>query len=489
MAVRDRNMFAWQAYVITMAFVSVGLLLGMFFLWRSYSDLSKRFEDQGGQLSTAQEQVRTNDGRVDRLLSMMGYGNYTQQDLDAMAERFATDEKLGQVETDFAEQMKNFPPGQQEKNLIKLPAFLLDTIRQRNDQIAKSRERAETLQKENADIVDRETKARQDAVAKQQAAEADLEKARQDHAAAIAKLNTEKEEALKKFDDYKALVDKQVAVLKQENSQLQAETTRQAATIREQMEIINQYRDPDFAAPQGEIVRVANGGTDIWINLGKQDGLRVGVPFSIIDASEVRMRDAKPKAKLQVVSVDEQFSRARLTEKNDYRNPIVTGDKVFSPAWRPGRTVGFALVGKMDVNGDGRDDTDRVREMIRMAGGKIDEEMDTKQSRSGPGMTPNTSFLVLGTDLTLPDSANPEQIAQHQQKIEAYAEFMNEARQNGIIQINLDKLMGYLKIDGADRTIPLGERTRAEDFPIRSQTRPPVSQGSVSDLYKPRQPR
>ena len=106
MAVRDRNMFAWQAYVITMAFVSVGLLLGMFFLWRSYSDLSKRYEDQGSQLSTAQTQVQLNDGRVDRMLSMMGYGNYTQEDLDSMAQKFATDEKLGQVETDFDEKMK-----------------------------------------------------------------------------------------------------------------------------------------------------------------------------------------------------------------------------------------------------------------------------------------------------------------------------------------------------------------------------------------------
>ena len=29
MAVRDRNLFEWQAYVITMAFLSVGLLLGV----------------------------------------------------------------------------------------------------------------------------------------------------------------------------------------------------------------------------------------------------------------------------------------------------------------------------------------------------------------------------------------------------------------------------------------------------------------------------
>ena len=75
MAVRDRNMFAWQAYVITMSFVSVGLLLGMFFLWRSYSDLNKKYESQAASLQTKTDEGQQALLRVDRLLEMLGKGD------------------------------------------------------------------------------------------------------------------------------------------------------------------------------------------------------------------------------------------------------------------------------------------------------------------------------------------------------------------------------------------------------------------------------
>ncbi|MCR9293027.1 MAG: hypothetical protein NXI32_09940 [bacterium] len=491
MAVRDRNLFAWQAYVITMAFLSVGLLLGMFFLWRGYSDLDKRFKDQKSSLDNATQEFRTSERRVDRLLSMMGYGQYTDADLQQMAADFANDERLGEVEADYAEQMKLFPPNQpaNEKNLIKLPKFLIDTIRIRNEQIDTARERAAQLQTELAATIDRETKAREAAVAAQKAAEADLAQARQQHAANIAKLNQEKEEEIQKFQANLAVKEKALTEVRAENSSLVAENARQSETIQTQMDIINQYREPDFAAPQGEVVRVANGGTVVWINLGSEDGLREGVPFSLIDESEINVSNASPKAKLVVTRiVAPHLSIGEVTERRDYRSPIIPGDKVYSPAWRKGRKVGFALVGLLDMNDDGNDDSAQVQELIRTSGGVIDEVMDTSGSRSGPGMTPNTSFLVLGSDLNLPENASPELRAQQQARMTTYAKFIAEARQNGIMQISIDKLMGYLKTEGADRTIPLGNRLSGDDFPIKEQPNPPVSQGKVSDIYTPRKP-
>lgn len=492
MAVRDRNLFAWQAYVITMAFVSVGLLLGMFFLWRSYGDLKTQFQDQGTQLSTARSQYATSNERVERLRSMLGYGEYTEADLTQMAAKFANDELLSEVEKDFAEQMKLFPPAQaaNEKNLLKLPKFLLDTIRLRNEQIAAARDREETNQTEHVRAIQGERDARKAAVVKREAAEADLESARQTHAAEIDRLNKEKEDALAKFDRYKTDMDRQKAKLNAEVQRLTKVSTDQAETIQIQMDIINQFRNPDFAAPQGDIVKVANGGTEVWIDLGSDDGLRTGVPFSVIDESAINISEAVPKAKLVVTGiVSGDLCRARVI-KSDFRNPVVTGDKVYSPAWRPGRTVGFALVGMMDVNGDRQNDIEQVRALIQLSGGKIDEEMDDNGNRraDGGGMTANTSFLVLGTDMTVKANASPELLAQQKAKAELYAKFVAEARQKGIIQISLDKLMGYLKTEGSDRTIPLGERIRAEDFPNRPSVARPFSRGKVSEQFQKRQP-
>ena len=489
MAVRDRNMFAWQAYVITMAFVSVGLLLGMFFLWRSYSDLSTQFEDNKNQLQTARSQVTTSEARVQRLKAMLGDGDFTAAELEDQASQFANDEELAKAEADFAELMKLFPPGQSanERNLIKLPRALLETIRIRNEQVDGARERETKLLADLTERVKSETAAREDAVAAQKKAEADLAASRQSHADEIKRLNSEKEEALAKFAEYRREFESRLTKLTQDNQELVADNAKHLETIEQQKDELNQFKNPDFASPQGVIVKVVRGGDETWINLGSDDGLRVGVPFSVIDESAVNVSEADPKAKLVVTSiVDRHLARARITS-SDYRNPIVTGDKIYSPAWRPGRVVGFALVGKMDINGDGRDDTEQIRELIRLAGGKIDEEMDTNGKTSGPGMTPSTSFLVLGTDLSVSAAVNDALQQQQIARAGDYAAFQKKASERGIIQISLDKLLGYLKIEGSDRTVPLGSDIRASDFEPRGAARnPPVSRGSVSEIFQKR---
>ena len=488
MAVRDRNMFAWQAYVITMAFVSVGLLLGMFFLWSSYSALAKQFEDNKTQLQDARTQVATSDGRVQRLKAMMGEGEYTKDELADQASKFANDEELAKLEADFAELMKLLPAGRDnERNLIDLPRALLETVRIRNEQVDGARDREAKLLSDLTERVKSETAAREDAVAAQKKAEADLAASRQSHADEIKRLNSEKEEALQKFAAYKQEFEGRLSKLTQDNQDLVAANAKYLETIEQQKDELNQFKNPDFAAPQGEIVKVVRGGDETWVNLGSEDGLRVGVPFSVIDESAVNVSEADPKAKLVITSiVDRHLARARITSSN-YRNPIVTGDKIYSPAWRPGRVVGFALVGKMDINGDGRDDSEQVRELIRLAGGKIDEEMGIDGKVSGPGMTPSTSFLVLGTDLTV--SASDSTALQQQQIARAgdYAAFQKKANERGIIQISLDKLLGYLKVEGSDRTVPLGSDIRASDFAPRGPANnPPVSRGSVSEIFQKR---
>ncbi len=490
MAVRDRNLFAWQAYVITMAFLSVALLLGMFFLWRSYSDLSKRFADQGTQLSTAQQEFATSESRVERLRSMLGKGDLGQGDQEAMKEKFAADPIMGDIEKEFEALMNLFAPNDgTSKNLVTLPKHLLDTIRIRNKQVDEARQRELELQKQTNDIIQSETKAREDAVAAQKKAEADLEATRQSHAAAVAKLNQEKQETLARFDSYKTDMDRKMDQLTTLKNQLEEKNKVQAETIATQIEIIQQFRKPDFASPQGEIRNVADGGNTVWINLGSNHGLRVGVPFWVIDESEVNVTEATAKASLVVTQiVDGNLSRARV-ENYDPRQTLVTGDKVYSPAWLPGRKQGFALVGMMDLNNDFKDDIGQVRELIKLAGGEIDAEVNSRGERNDelPGMTPHTMYLVIGTDVKggNGETMRPEQA----QKSAAYAKFLAEAGSMGVQTITLDKLMGYLKTDASSRTVPLGSRLRGTDFPIKQQRNPPVSDGKVSDIFQKRSPK
>ena len=194
MAARDRNLFAWQAYVMTTSIISVGLLVGVFLLWRSYSDLSKRSAEMATQLAAANSETSKWDLRVKRLKSMLGYGTHTADDINFMKEQLKDDADMAEVEKNYATDMTVFGPNDEKKDYRQFPISLLNTIRERNTQIAAARQLEQRLTKEKSDVVDRETKACEQAVKEKDQAVADLATTRQQHAQQLTQLNAEKDQ-------------------------------------------------------------------------------------------------------------------------------------------------------------------------------------------------------------------------------------------------------------------------------------------------------
>ncbi|MDX1925166.1 MAG: M56 family metallopeptidase [Pirellulaceae bacterium] len=125
----------------------------------------------------------------------------------------------------------------------------------------------------------------------------------------------------------------------------------------------------------------------------------------------------------------EPLSLVRWLDRNGKRQGVRIKDS------RPGRAVGFALVGRMDIDGDSTDDSEKLKALIRMASGHIDAVLDAKLVTEG-SLGTSTAFVVLGSDVDSVD--NKEQSAQ-------YAAFIREAKNYGATQISLPNLMGYLK--------------------------------------------
>ncbi|MFM8579116.1 MAG: BRCT domain-containing protein, partial [Planctomycetaceae bacterium] len=55
--------------------------------------------------------------------------------------------------------------------------------------------------------------------------------------------------------------------------------------------------------------------------------------------------------------------------------PILVGDYVATPLWQGGRRLEAVVVGFVDMDGDSRDDRDRLEKLIRMAGGNVSESV------------------------------------------------------------------------------------------------------------------
>ena len=488
MAARDRNGAVWQAYVVTVSIVSVLLLVGLFLTWRAWNDAAQKLEEAETKLADQATQFTNEKSKVELMEAMIGSSSFSPEELSNRIGNFENDADMQPLLNIYDQAMNMFGPSvkETEKNLGYLPTYLLETVRARNADLAANRTATAKQRQQLQNTIASETAARVAAQNDLAKTKKDLENLQVEHKKQLDSVNKDRQETIAKFDGLRRDLTAQINTANATAQKLTAENARLSTVVVDLQDKLDDYESPDFAAPQGKIVKVANGSTRVWINLGSEDGLRAGVPFSVIDESELNITNATPKAKIVVSRVVGPHLALCETVELDYANIIVSEDAVYSPAWRAGRKVGFALVGEMDINNDGRDDFDQVRQLIQLAGGKVDAYKSPTGSEGE--IDYNTSWLVMGTDLLLPEGASDARRAENAARLKQYADFRKQAKQFGVREIALDKLMGYLKTDSSDRTVPLGSRIRGDDFRTPRGGLVPETRGNVSEIFRPRSP-
>ncbi|HEY4312552.1 MAG TPA: hypothetical protein VGN12_24095 [Pirellulales bacterium] len=151
-----------------------------------------------------------------------------------------------------------------------------------------------------------------------------------------------------------------------------------------------------FEVAQGEVVMVNphKKGT-VYLNIGAADHLIPLVTFSVHDAEANTAQGDGLKASIEVTQIlGDHMSMCRVLNE-DLSNPIANGDKVYTPLWHPGQRTRFAILGNIDLDGDGEDDRDVVRDLITSVGGIIDAEMDSQGKITG-NVDLNTRYLLEG---------------------------------------------------------------------------------------------
>lgn len=489
MAARDKNLYALQAGVISMAFVSVGLLVALIMMWVFVGKRAQEVADAQSAAREATTKVSELESRDQLLLGVLGTSAITQEEFEALQTRVGQDEAVQAVlsqmkrHVDAAGGVSGGLPSYQ-----RLADKLIEQASARERQLEQARRDVETAQaRGRAD--------RQAAETAQKKAEAQLaavtEQLKQRNASFDEQLNSVRNEYLAAIRSLEQ-ANTRYTNLDRQHQELTRQATQQVeeltGRIEDQAQMIVKLRMDEFDAPQGKITQVAIGGTEAWIDLGSADGLRPGVRFAVLDGTAIRISEAQRKARLEVVEVvGPHLARARIL-LDGLGNAVVSGDAVYSPSWRPGRTVRFALLGKIDLNGDGRDDRDLVRRVILANGGEIDEELlpDGRLIQNRP-MSVDTRFLVVGDRLDLAG----DQLTEGQQRVaREYLKMIDRSRQLGITQISADRLLGFLQGFDDDRSLRLGRNIRdTESDPVRAGSIAPLSLGgSVSSQFVPRKP-
>ena len=134
--------------------------------------------------------------------------------------------------------------------------------------------------------------------------------------------------------------------------------------------------------------------------------------FTIFDKNAVGITSDKPKAAIELTSVGdpqkgENDSVGRIVKTFDSNDPIRYNDFIYSVGWSYDHPQRFALVGKIDINRDGRDDRGDLIRMIEASGGVVEFDLPPPGRRPEPRPGRRRPRLRQARRARLPASVGP----------------------------------------------------------------------------------
>jgi len=333
----------------------------------------------------------------------------------------------------------------------------------------------------------------------------------EEHQKRAAAAEADKRTVINERDEKIAAKDQEIATLRGEKNQAQVELEQEKdarAKERKQLqeenlrltlindklrEELDEVKKESFEVGDGVITRVEYAANLVWINLGDADFLKPRMTFSVYskDTPGVGRTPADVKGKIEVTRVTQpHLAEAKMIDEDPLR-PIAPGDIIYTPLWSPGRPEKFAIVGKIDLDNDGRSDRDLFKQELAVRGAEITIEVDDEGVRhpsEDAQITEATKFLIIGS---IPDPANFADAEQRQKAIKVgqeYKSLTNEARQHGVRIVTLSDFLAYIGFKPKQRLFvpgksPYNLKSGTSSTGVESANRDTTSSGNVSGLY------
>ena len=451
--------FTLIAFVILFIVAFVAAYVG----WKSYGESETHVAELQNQLSAAQSAVAKNQGEKEQLSTWMGVGQFdsvedvektVKQDMDRYGANFDESRRSYRNIVEYL--------AKENESISSRLATATNNLKSTNDHLL-----AVEAEKEKQ-VVQYETQmksAGEDAAAQRASFKKDRES-----------LEAKKQELLDNLAKQEANYEKQLADV---NTQLKELTENLTKSERAKDNLLAEVSKSaeSFEVADGRIAWVNQDGT-VWINLGAADALRRQITFSVFDADNQDPVKSSNKGSIEVTKIlGDHMAEAHVTS-DDPRNPILTGDQIFSQVWHRGRQLHFALSGIIDLDGDGHNDMKMARDLIELNGGVVDAYLADDGKVQGE-ITVNTRYLVLGD---FPQEAR-------QAAMQTGWETMStDAKTNGVEVITLDKFLNQIGYAPDDRLVRLGAGARAADFPPQPEAGAIPGGPRGSTPFRPRTP-
>lgn len=448
-----------QIGLIVSIFLFIICFVFAYVYWKSYSEASQQIAQLNSDLSGARQAQNNLQAEVESMRQRMGFG---------------ANDNSADVEKAIDEDMKLYGAGAAEENRS-YRSLLKSTFQE-----LQNTSKRETEAKDQIKELTNRLQAIEDETGKQIAqfkdgmdkAQADLAAERASFAKDRQSLEQTKQELMAKVDEQKKSFEAQLAAKAAELAELQTkfEKSKQA---NENLIAEREQVSGSFEVSDGRIAWVNQNGT-VWINLGEADSLRRQISFSVFDGDEHDAAKAEKKGSIEVTRIlGDHMAEARITE-DDPRNPILTGDAIYSQVWHRGKKLHFAFTGIIDINGDGVHDIELARDLVQMNGGEVDSYLDAEGKVQGE-MSIHTRYLVLGK---FPESGSEAKFQ------DGWTRMNEEAATNGVETITLDDFLNQMGYRPQDRTVRLDAGASANDFRPR-----PGSDAVSADATQPFRPR
>lgn len=317
------------------------------------------------------------------------------------------------------------------------------------DALKQSLESATSVAKQQIDV---QTKSSDDA-------KADLEKEHNDHEQARQVLLTKVDQLTTDLDQARTEIANLTTQLRQVQDEGGTRTAQLTSIIREQRDQLEKSENV-LDRPDGKITFVDYDTKEVHVNLTRSQGARPQMSMTIFDANAPGVPTERPKGNIVLTQVNDRYSIGRIVKVSSPIEPLRIGDIVYSPTWSPNDPMKFALIGKIDVNRDGKDDREDLKRMITSAGGIVEYDLPPPNSGKESGkLSALVAWYVTDDPKERPPlrdsyegNKSDSSIAQQAQFEQRYGEMVKEARLLGIRPISLGRLLAYL---GYDMSVPV----------------------------------